>query len=114
MTRTEWLSLYRELRVMSAHTLATCNGSVGAIKHGSTYWTIKHGRHAGLTVYPSIIRDRSTCSRIDDALGWAMHYRRLAKKERHVKRNHVAAALACIGDAREIRLSSSVFHAIAA
>lgn len=107
MTRNEWKAFSQALRAAKRYEL-------GHIKHGFTHWSIKHSRNIGFRCYPSIIRDRSTCSRIDDALAWSAHYRQLAKRERHMRRQHIAAARACIADAREVRLSGSIFHQIAA
>lgn len=125
MNRDQWKAFSRALRVKSREHKAK-DHRFGALRHwmfmdhvnhGFTIWTIRHERgagHVGLSCYPSIIRDRSPSSRIDDALDWAAHYRMLARKERHLRRNHIAAARACIADAREVRVCASIFHAIAA
>lgn len=125
MIRSEWNAFHQALRSKSREHKAK-DHRFGALRrweygdhimHGFTYWTVRHMRGEGafgLACYPSIIRDRSTCSRIDDALAWAAHYRQLAKRERHMRRQHLAAARSCIADAREIRLSGSIFHQIAA
>ena len=116
MNRSEWKAFSQALRTRNQRTFGTaCRIELAHVKHGCTYWTVRHQRTVGgLACYPSIIRDRSTCSRIDDALAWAAHYRQLVSRERHMRRQRLAAARACIADAREIRLSGSVFHQIAA
>lgn len=128
MNRGQWKSVYRDLRLMSAQDRDISRHSYGArgrghfaarLMHGGTYWTVKYvrggyGESSGLSCLPSIIRDRSTSSRIEDALTWARHFRLEAQKSYNAKGQKLAAARACIADARAIRLSGSIFHAIAA
>ncbi len=118
MNRNEWVSLYRQLRLGSRNKRQSWD--MANVMHGGTYWTIKHVRRMnndtaqGLIVYPSIIRDRAPSARINDWLLAVTDFRRDYRKAYSARHKAMAldAMRACIADAREVRLSASIFHAI--
>lgn len=137
MNRHEWKLAYRELRQVSKGSADISAHSYGrgkargwhmlSIKHGGTFWTLKHVRDAqgasatGLLLYPAIIRDRALQARLNDALiGCAQMRREAAAISRADTWNAYRRALLLDGarlfirDARELRAGASAFHAIAA
>ncbi len=117
MNRAEWKELSRRLRGKRGDAVRS-----ELVMHGGTYFTVSfvpRGTDKGMHCNPSIIRDRSTESRLADSLDWTRCYR--ADMVRHRRngsyfathaRNAFLAAVACIGDCRAIRTAASVFRTL--
>ena len=119
MNRHDWKTLFRYMR---SNRRAGKYAQSEMVHHGGTYWTVHlfaNGSDKGLHVAPSIIRDRSTLSRVVDELAWSRRFRLEAATHKrngsyyagHAA-NSIRGAKECLNDCRRTRLDGSLFHAL--